>query len=135
MHVLGEPTALGGPARWPRLCRCQCRWLYEHRVSDDVATSRAVAMAALARIRARWRVTQRETLLAISERYNVGITARGTYIPSTRQPAAGERKLHLFIEGMSLQDVENAKAELQRVAEEATQSARPEGRSYGKYQV
>jgi ATP-dependent RNA helicase DDX46/PRP5 len=84
---------------------------------------------------ARWRVTQRETLLAISERYNVGITARGTYIPSTRQPAAGERKLHLFIEGMSLQDVENAKAELQRVAEEATQSARPEGRSYGKYQV
>jgi hypothetical protein len=76
------------------------------------------------------------TVLVISELYK-GITARGTYIPSTRQPAAGERKLHLFIECMSLPDrrERQGKAELQRVADEATQSARPKGRSYGKYQV
>jgi ATP-dependent RNA helicase DDX46/PRP5 len=90
---------------------------------------------------ARWRVTNREAIDLVCDRFNVGITARGQHIPATRQAAPGERRLHLLIEGQSRQSVEAAKAELQRIIDEAltTNSGRPEGggggRNYNKYNV
>ena len=88
--------------------------------------------------RARWKVTQRETVALVMDRYAVGITNRGTYVPPGEEPPPGQRKLHLLIEGASSIDVENAKNELIRLAEEATANARPDEMrpsNYGRYKV
>ena len=48
---------------------------------------------------ARFKVLQRESLVAIQEWTKVAITTKGAYYPPGRNPPAGERKLFLLIEG------------------------------------
>ncbi|CAI9288558.1 unnamed protein product [Lactuca saligna] len=50
---------------------------------------------------ARWKVTHKETLGPISEWTGAAITTRGQYVQPGRIPGPGERKLYLFIEGVT----------------------------------
>ncbi|CAH1112047.1 unnamed protein product [Psylliodes chrysocephalus] len=67
---------------------------------------------------ARWRVTSKEALAQISEYSEAGITVRGTYVPTGKNPPEGERKLYLAIESTSDMAVSKAKAEITRLIKE-----------------
>ncbi|XP_018323834.1 probable ATP-dependent RNA helicase DDX46 [Agrilus planipennis] len=67
---------------------------------------------------ARWRVTSKEALAQISEYSEAGITVRGTYVPSGKNPPEGERKLYLAIESTSDIAVSKAKSEITRLIKE-----------------
>ncbi|VEN47262.1 unnamed protein product [Callosobruchus maculatus] len=62
---------------------------------------------------ARWRVTSK-----ISEYSEAGITVRGTYVPTGKNPPEGERKLYLAIESTSDIAVSKAKSEITRLIKE-----------------
>ncbi|KAI9281135.1 P-loop containing nucleoside triphosphate hydrolase protein [Sporodiniella umbellata] len=70
--------------------------------------------------KAKWRVTNKDQISQITEITGAAITTRGTYIPVGKQPAGGERKLYLFIEGDSEMVVDKAKIEIKRILVEAT---------------
>ncbi|KAL1123116.1 hypothetical protein AAG570_002204, partial [Ranatra chinensis] len=67
---------------------------------------------------ARWRVTSKEALAQIAEYSEAGITVRGTYYVSGKQPPEGERKLFLAIESTNELAVSKAKAEITRLIKE-----------------
>nr|CAH7769353.1 unnamed protein product [Callosobruchus chinensis] len=67
---------------------------------------------------ARWRVTSKEALAQISEYSEAGITVRGTYVPTGKNPPEGERKLYLAIESTSDIAVSKAKSEITRLIKE-----------------
>ncbi|CAG2104449.1 unnamed protein product [Medioppia subpectinata] len=67
---------------------------------------------------ARWKVTSKEALALISEYSEAGITVRGTYFPSGKEPQLGERKLYLAIEGTTELSVSKARAEIIRLIKE-----------------
>lgn len=67
---------------------------------------------------ARWRVTSKEALAMISEYSEAGITVRGTYFPTGKEPGLGERKLYLAIEGTTELSVSKARAEIIRLIKE-----------------
>jgi len=87
---------------------------------------------------ARYKMTQRQVVVDIEERYECSITTKGTFIPAGRKPKDGERKLWLQIEGKTQVDVLRCKADIRRVLEEAA-SMRPDSNARrsggGKYQV
>lgn len=85
--------------------------------------------------KARWNVTHKGSLTGIQEWCDVAITARGSFIQSGRKAQAGDRKLHLYIEGKSKASVSRAKKEIRRILEESTSEAAPEQNSYAKYSV
>jgi len=84
---------------------------------------------------ARWKVTHKDALSAITEFTGAAITTRGSYVPPGRPPAPGERKLYLYIEGGDATTVRQAKTEIKRILEEAAATAVPEKAMYGKYSV
>ncbi|XKL59431.1 hypothetical protein PGB90_000447 [Kerria lacca] len=67
---------------------------------------------------ARWRVTSKEALAQIAEYSEAGITVRGTYYPSGKNPPEGERKLYLAIESVNEFSVSKAKVEITRLIKE-----------------
>lgn len=67
---------------------------------------------------ARWKVTSKEALAQISEYSEAGLTVRGTYVPTGKQPPEGERKLYLAIESCSELSVQKAKREITRLIKE-----------------
>ncbi|CAG7822357.1 unnamed protein product [Allacma fusca] len=67
---------------------------------------------------ARWRITSKETLAQIGDYSEAGITVRGTYVPTGKNPPEGERKLYLAIESMSDLAVSKAKSEICRILKE-----------------
>ena len=86
----------------------------------------------------RFRITTREVLDDIGEYSEAYITVRGIYIPETRQPVEGERRLFLSVEGKSERAVTLAKQEIKRVIkEEAQRMASRAGRHQhtGRYSV
>lgn len=85
---------------------------------------------------ARWRVTHANALEDVAENTGCVATTRGNYYPAGRNAPAGERKLHLLIEGPDERSVKLAWKEIKRKLEEAA-SARPDDRgvSYSKYSV
>ncbi|KAF2359191.1 hypothetical protein FHG87_010050 [Trinorchestia longiramus] len=87
---------------------------------------------------ARWRVTSKEALAQISEYSEAGITVRGTFCPSGKNPPDGERKLFLAIESTSELAVSKAKAEIIRLIREELVKLRTSGgglKSQGRYKV
>jgi ATP-dependent RNA helicase DDX46/PRP5 len=67
---------------------------------------------------------------------NCAITSRGEYVQPGRSVNAGQRKLHLLIEGESEFDVRKCANEINRVLEEATREVvSDKGRPQGKYKV
>lgn len=85
---------------------------------------------------ARWRVTHANALDDVTENTSCVATTRGNFYPVGRNPPAGERKLHLLIEGPDERAVKAAYKEIKRKLEEAA-AARPDDRgvSYSKYSV
>jgi ATP-dependent RNA helicase DDX46/PRP5 len=85
---------------------------------------------------ARWRVTHANALDDVTENTGCVATTRGNFYPAGRNPPAGERKLHLLIEGQDERSVKAAYKEIKRKLEEAA-AARPDdrGASYSKYSV
>ncbi|KAJ3100217.1 pre-mRNA processing RNA-helicase [Phlyctochytrium bullatum] len=73
--------------------------------------------------KARWKVTNKEQITQITEMSGAAITTRGTFFPAGKQPAAGERKLFLFIEGETQLAVDIAKREIKRILKEETMMA------------
>lgn len=67
---------------------------------------------------ARWKVTSKEAMAQISEYSEAGITVRGTYYPSGKEPKGGDRKLYLAIESTSELAVSKARAEIIRLIKE-----------------
>jgi len=83
---------------------------------------------------ARWKVTHKDALSAITEFTQCAVTTRGTFILPGKTPGVGERKLYLYIEGPTAEAVKSAKAEIKRVLEEAAVMANPE-KPTGRYTV
>eukprot|EP01121_Diplochlamys_sp_Union-15-3_P012078 TRINITY_DN3573_c0_g1_i1.p1 TRINITY_DN3573_c0_g1~~TRINITY_DN3573_c0_g1_i1.p1 ORF type:complete len:645 (+),score=149.56 TRINITY_DN3573_c0_g1_i1:171-1937(+) len=85
---------------------------------------------------ARWKVTHKDALSQITEDTGCAITARGQFCAPGKVPAVGERKLYLFIEGSSMDQVNKAKLQIKRVLEEATLTAHPDKPvSHGRYSL
>ena len=86
----------------------------------------------------RFRITTREVLDDIGDYSEAYITVRGIYIPESRQPMEGERRLFLSVEAKSERAVTLAKQEIKRVIkEEAQRMASRVGRHQhsGRYSV
>ena len=87
---------------------------------------------------ARFKVLK-ESVKRVEEWAGVSVTSRGVYVQPGRAPPMGERRLHLFIEGIGEAVVKQAKAELVRVLEEETlrlgASAVMSQMGVGKYSV
>ncbi|KAI9144328.1 P-loop containing nucleoside triphosphate hydrolase protein [Paraphysoderma sedebokerense] len=73
--------------------------------------------------KARWKVTNKEQIVQICEITGAAITTRGTYYGPGKNPAPGDRKLYLYVEGDSQLVVDKAKAEIKRILHEATLSS------------
>jgi ATP-dependent RNA helicase DDX46/PRP5 len=84
---------------------------------------------------ARWKVIQQSGIASITEITGCGITTKGTFVAPGRQPPPGQRKLFLFIEGNTVDEVKKAKFEIKRMLDEACQTCRPDQQTYGKYSV
>jgi ATP-dependent RNA helicase DDX46/PRP5 len=84
---------------------------------------------------ARWKVLQQSGMQSITEMTGCGLTTKGVFVAPGRQPPAGQRKLFLFIEGNTVDEVRKAKFEIKRMLDEAVQTSRPDTHTYGKYTV
>ena len=87
---------------------------------------------------ARWKVTSKEALAQISEYSDAGITVRGTYFPSGKEPPEGERKLFLAIESTNELSVQKAKVEITRLLKEELMKIQTSGIqriNKGRYKV
>lgn len=87
---------------------------------------------------ARWKVTHRDSILAIQEWTKAAIITKGAYFPPGRNPPAGERKLYLRIEAETAEGLKAARKELKRILQEQSAMAAPDDAStnrYAKYSV
>ncbi|KAI8815161.1 P-loop containing nucleoside triphosphate hydrolase protein [Cladochytrium replicatum] len=86
--------------------------------------------------KARWKVTNKEQIVQITEISGAAITTRGTYIPPGKVAGPGERKLYLVIEGDSQMVIDMAKNEIKRILTEATvASMEMEAAGGGRFKV
>lgn len=69
----------------------------------------------------RFRITTREVLDDIGEFSEAYITVRGIYVPESRGPKEGEKRLFLSLEGKSERAIQLAKNEIKRVIKEEAQ--------------
>ena len=70
--------------------------------------------------KARWKITHRETIDDVSEKFSVAIISRGMYFAAGKKHGPGERKLYLSIEGKSELAVSGARREIHRILNEET---------------
>lgn len=83
----------------------------------------------------RARVSQRNNLSDICERWDVAIFSKGSYVAPGKKAPLGEKKMYLHIEGKEQRCVTEAKNELKRLIQDAAmESGGPVGRS-GKYSL
>lgn len=76
------------------------------------------------------------SITTISQHFlGCGLTVKGQYYAPGRNPPLGERKLFLYIEGTSAEEVRKAKLEIKRILEEAQIPGKPDTVQYGKYTV
>lgn len=86
--------------------------------------------------RARWQVTRKGSLHDVEEFTGCVVTTRGNFYAAGRNPPAGERKLHLLIEGPSEEAVKMACRDIAQKLSEASATARPsDHQQYTKYSV
>jgi len=69
----------------------------------------------------RFRITTREVLDDIGEFSDSYVSVRGIYVPQSREPKEGERKLFLSIEAKSERSIHLSKQEIKRVIKEEAQ--------------
>ncbi|WFD37045.1 RNA helicase [Malassezia cuniculi] len=78
--------------------------------------------------RARWTVTNKDTLASITRRTGVGITSKGQFYDRGKEPGPGDPpKLALLIESDSQLSVEQAASEIKRLLIEGMQAAPENG--------
>jgi len=82
---------------------------------------------------ARYKVTHRDSILAIQEWTKAAIITKGAYYPPGRNAPPGERKLFLYIEAESKAATTAAKKELRRILEEASAIAAPDDSTTNRY--
>lgn len=86
----------------------------------------------------RFRVTTREVLDDIGEFSESYVTVRGLYVPESREPKEGEKRLFLSLEAKSERAIQIAKQEIKRVIKEEAQRMasriRPQQQA-GRYSV
>ncbi|KAJ3206683.1 pre-mRNA processing RNA-helicase [Dinochytrium kinnereticum] len=86
--------------------------------------------------KARWKVTNKEQIVQITELSGSAITTRGSFFPPGKQPGPGERKLYLFIEGETQLAIDIARREIKRILKEETMMAIESGQmNTGRYLV
>ncbi|KAI8854166.1 P-loop containing nucleoside triphosphate hydrolase protein [Chytridium lagenaria] len=86
--------------------------------------------------KARWKVTNKEQIVQITEMSGCAITTRGTFFPPGKQPGPTERKLFLFIEGETQLSIDIARREIKRILKEETMMAIETGQhNPGRYLV
>jgi hypothetical protein len=71
-------------------------------------------------VNARVKVTSQEFQKQITSMFQTVFVVRGSYVPIGRSLKKDERKLHIMLEGQTRQQVEKAKAEINRVLYEAS---------------
>jgi ATP-dependent RNA helicase DDX46/PRP5 len=86
---------------------------------------------------ARRKVTQRSSIEEILDRTGVTVVSRGVHFAAGKIPGAGERALHLLIEGTDAMSVRQAKLDITRMLDEETIriGAGAVGGSSGRYSV
>uniref|UniRef100_A0A915K4N1 Probable ATP-dependent RNA helicase DDX46 n=1 Tax=Romanomermis culicivorax TaxID=13658 RepID=A0A915K4N1_ROMCU len=87
----------------------------------------------------RWRVTSRETIQNIQDYAECGISVKGSFIPTGKEPKENERRLFLAIEATSDLSINRAKTEIIRILKEeliklAQQNAQ-QGHNKARYKV
>lgn len=70
--------------------------------------------------KARFKITQRDNLDDVAEKFTVAIISRGQYIPPGTKVGPNEKKLYLSIEGHSELSVSGARREILRILNEET---------------
>ncbi|KAH8919063.1 P-loop containing nucleoside triphosphate hydrolase protein [Atractiella rhizophila] len=91
--------------------------------------------------KARWKVTNKETMVQLIEDTGASVTNKGVYYPPGKEPAYGEQpKLHLLIESNEEFRVKHAISEIKRLLLEASTAAfeaesRNPGQAMGRYSV
>ncbi|KAJ3540022.1 hypothetical protein NMY22_g4471 [Coprinellus aureogranulatus] len=91
--------------------------------------------------KARWRVTNKETMVQLIDMTGASVTNKGIYYePGKEPPAEGPPKLHLLIESNDERRVEQAVREIKRLLLEASAAAmqaeaRNPGATAGRYSV
>eukprot|EP00727_Mastigamoeba_balamuthi_P004885 m51a1_g14395 putative probable atp-dependent rna helicase ddx46 (1222) ;mRNA; r:342551-347099 len=80
---------------------------------------------------ARWKVTHKDALTAISEYTGAAVTTRGMFVPPGRTAPPGERKLYLVIEAPTSDSVHKAKKEIKRILEENSLLIHPDALRLG----
>ena len=86
----------------------------------------------------RFRITTREVLDDIGEFSESYITVRGLYVPESREPKEGEKRLFLSLEAKSERAIQIAKQEIKRVIKEEAQKMASRIKPYqqtGRYSV
>jgi ATP-dependent RNA helicase DDX46/PRP5 len=82
----------------------------------------------------RSKVSSREFLSSIYDLTGCQVMAKGQHFDVGKNPPLGQRKLYLYVEGQSKQEVANAMRELKRVLEEAAlNSMALSGATGGRY--
>jgi len=71
-------------------------------------------------LKARWKVTHRDTIDDVSEKFGVAIISRGTFCPPGQKLGPNDKKLYLLVQGHTEIAVSGARRELLRVANEET---------------
>lgn len=86
----------------------------------------------------RFRITTREVLDDIGEFSEAYVTVRGLYVPESREPKIGEKRLYLSLEAKNERAIQRAKQEIKRVIKEEAQRMasriRPQQQT-GRYSV
>uniref|UniRef100_A0A914ZIC8 Probable ATP-dependent RNA helicase DDX46 n=1 Tax=Parascaris univalens TaxID=6257 RepID=A0A914ZIC8_PARUN len=67
----------------------------------------------------RYRICSRDSLAQVQEYADVGISVKGSYYPSNKEPKNGERKLFLFLEARSEISLRRAREEILRIMKDA----------------
>uniref|UniRef100_A0A0M3I4P4 Probable ATP-dependent RNA helicase DDX46 n=1 Tax=Ascaris lumbricoides TaxID=6252 RepID=A0A0M3I4P4_ASCLU len=67
----------------------------------------------------RYRICSRDSLAQVQEYADVGISVKGSYYPSNKEPKNGERKLFLFLEARSEIALRRAREEILRIMKDA----------------
>jgi len=74
--------------------------------------------------KARWRVTNKETMVQLIDMTGASVTNKGIYYETNKEPAPGQPpKLHLLIESNDEMKVERAVREIKRLLIEASTAA------------
>lgn len=84
---------------------------------------------------ARWKVTQKDTVIRLQDDYQCAVTLKGEYFGPGRIPGEGESKLHLHIEATTQPNLMKCVHEVRRLLNEETLRVGARNPGSGRYNV